>query len=356
MFQSIFRIILLVNLLAVGALWVCCATTWLVPAEHPRLALAGLLFPVFLLCVLAFIIVWVVLKPKWCFFSIIGLIVCSPYILDYCPFSLSTSVPSGSIKVLSWNCRGFSSCDEDRDITPKMFVNFLKEADADIYCLQEASSGNEDVKAFVEQMKEYGYQHESDNGLVLLSRLPVVRKEAFAYSDSISETPDGNGSVCYWLSDENDTILLINNHLESNQLSQEIKTRYASSLSEHNIDSLEQYGRTMGSIIKTKTTSRGNQATQLAEYIRTHNSQPIICCGDLNDTPISYVYQQLSKVLKNTYRESGTGIGISYNETGFWVRIDHIFVSEHFQSYNTFVDNSQDLSDHYPIITWLKRK
>ena len=36
---------------------------------------------------------------------------------------------------------------------------------------------------------------------------------------------------------------------------------------------------------------------------------PIIICGDFNDTPVSYAYQQLGDNMIDAFLESGNGIG-----------------------------------------------
>ena len=50
------------------------------------------------------------------------------------------------------------------------------------------------------------------------------------------------------------------------------------------------------------------------------------------------------------------GLGLSYNQKGFYFRIDHVFVSDYWQTYETHVDKSAPWSDHYPMITYLKKR
>ncbi|MGN1264170.1 MAG: AP endonuclease, partial [Prevotella sp.] len=53
---------------------------------------------------------------------------------------------------------------------------------------------------------------------------------------------------------------------------------------------------------------------------------------------------------------TGRGIGLSYNQQGFYVRIDNIMCNDGFTPYNCKVDNKIDASDHYPIFCWLKKR
>ena len=71
----------------------------------------------------------------------------------------------------------------------------------------------------------------------------------------------------------------------------------------------------------------------------------------MNDTPISYTFQRISRLLNNAFTESGNGIGISFNRKGFPVRIDHIFTSKDLKTHGTYVDGEIKSSDHCPIVT-----
>jgi hypothetical protein len=76
--------------------------------------------------------------------------------------------------------------------------------------------------------------------------------------------------------------------------------------------------------------------------------------GDFNDNPISYSRYRIAQVLQDCFTETGRGFGLSYNQKGFFVRIDHILVSDHFEPFNCQIDSKMDASDHYPIICTLK--
>ena len=82
----------------------------------------------------------------------------------------------------------------------------------------------------------------------------------------------------------------------------------------------------------------------------------VIMCGDHNDTPISYTYQKTARNLNSAFRESGNGIGVSYNQKGFFFRIDHVFISEDWESCKTYIDTQMEMSDHYPLVTYLRKK
>lgn len=348
---GILRIILLINLIAIAMLWACCATTQVVPADHPNLALAGLLFPAFLLFVLIFIPIWLVLKKRWTVVPVVGLLGCSPFILDYCPLNIQHDAPDDALKIVTWNINYMAQWTEDREYCQEMCIDYLRTSDADIICLQEMEPSKQCFVDLVDELKEQGYTMDNSKNLVILSRLPILKQEPIEYES------EGNSSTCFYLQKEDgDTLMLVNNHLESNRLQSDTKDEYVESLDEKDYDRLNLSGHAIGSHVRASTIIRGPQADSLVAFAKRNEGKDIVLCGDFNDTPISYVYQQVNKVLKNAFRESGQGIGLSYNQRGFWVRIDHVFVSHGLKTYHTHIDRSIDASDHYPLVTWIVKE
>jgi endonuclease/exonuclease/phosphatase family metal-dependent hydrolase len=88
---------------------------------------------------------------------------------------------------------------------------------------------------------------------------------------------------------------------------------------------------------------------------------PIIVLGDFNTTPQSEHYALLTGDLTDTFIESGWGLGFSYParpKLGISlptpiVRIDYIFISNHFTSNDTRVLKESSDSDHRPVVSEL---
>ena len=64
----------------------------------------------------------------------------------------------------------------------------------------------------------------------------------------------------------------------------------------------------------------------------------------------------MAELLTDCYVATGRGIGLSYNQKGFYVRIDNIMCSDDFKPLGCKVDSKITASDHYPIYCWLKMK
>jgi len=76
---------------------------------------------------------------------------------------------------------------------------------------------------------------------------------------------------------------------------------------------------------------------------------PVIYCGDMNDTPMSYSYHELREVgLNDAFVESGRGIGHTYIGAFPSFRIDHILHDDRLVAWN-FRTLPEDLSDHRAI-------
>ena len=80
---------------------------------------------------------------------------------------------------------------------------------------------------------------------------------------------------------------------------------------------------------------------------------PIIVCGDFNDTPASYTYHTISQNLNDAFVESGNGLGRSYVGKFPSFRIDYILHSDKFKAHN-FKTIREELSDHFPVVTYLE--
>ena len=70
---------------------------------------------------------------------------------------------------------------------------------------------------------------------------------------------------------------------------------------------------------------------------------------DLNDTPVSYVYQVLSDNLQDSFCERGFGFDFTYAGKIPGLRIDYVFVDDHFKILDHQVPKLE-LSDHYPVL------
>ena len=95
-----------------------------------------------------------------------------------------------------------------------------------------------------------------------------------------------------------------------------------------------------------------------AEIFRNHlNKSPHrnIVCGDFNNTQFSNVYKIVKGNLQDSFLESGSGFGRTYDLWKLPLRIDYILADPDFEvvSHQNF---DVKLSDHYPVMATLRLK
>lgn len=335
------------NIGVILLLWFCCASTWIPPEQYPLLSLVGLAFPVFLLANILYVFFWLIFKIRYVWIPLLGLVVVGSYVFDYCPFNMKSEHPRNALKLISFNVAGPTG-----EAGKASLLQYVKEMDADIICFQELVPNwtkRADVKLMMDSMN---YRCLQDGGECILTRLPVIGEQIHVDYP----TRKDNKSLGCRLVFQGDTLLVVNNHLESNALSDDDKSEYKEMMKDLHKEKVRAGSRHLAGKLGDAIVYRGPQADSLVALVKAHGQHNIILCGDFNDTPISYVYQRLTSVLKSAYRDSGRGIGISYNQRGFPVRIDHVFMSREWKSNQTRIVNKLEVSDHYPIVTYLHKK
>ena len=336
------------NVATILLLWLSCGGTYLNPATMPHFDLLALAFPVFLLVNLAFIPFWLIFKANRTWIPIVGIALCWSFVRDYCPINFSSAPADSGLKVLTYNTHNFGGSEAVDSLGNNLMMEYLKQCDADIICLQETYE-NKSVTEFKEEMAALGYEcfHKASN--MVLSRLPILQ------ADTLTRLPYPNIGIQAWLEYEGDSILLVNVHFESNHLSPELKDAYRNSIRSMEQDSLRRGLAPVAHKLEEAAPIRAAQADTLEQIIRQAvGAHPVLICGDFNDTPVSYTHRVLTRQLHSAFRQSGNGLGFSFHENGFPVRIDHILYSPTFwTSSGTTVLTDLTWSDHYPLFTTL---
>ena len=330
-------------------------------------AYLGLIFPFFLFLNILFAIWWI-LAGRWKFLlvNIIVFVICSGQIFTYFPIHFKTKeVPKNCIKILTYNVMRFNRYKNHSEESPNNIINYILDLDADIVCIQEYGavknmSGlmtDEDLNAIFKEKYPYrknfpiNVTQNTVGGNAVYSKFPIKSFKKIPYQSLY------NGSFVVELDINGKDVTLINNHLESNKISASDMIEYAGLLKgikELDSKKIEGIGDLMKRRLSVSYEIRAKQAKLVAEYIKDSKDPYIIVCGDFNDTPISYARQTIEgNLLKDSFAETGLGMGISFNRNRFWVRIDYILHSKNIKAYNCTVGKLKD-SDHYPVWTYLQ--
>jgi endonuclease/exonuclease/phosphatase family metal-dependent hydrolase len=325
------------------------------PTAFPLLSNAGLAFPIFLFINFAFLVFWLIFKTRWGLIPFIGFLLCYGPARKYCPLNIQRTPPADAIKVLSYNVWYFAGWEDNKgSVNP--ILEYIREQDADIVCLQESATnevrGNQ-VDSILNPIYQYRDTARRGKGdcISIFSKFPILSKEHIPYQSK------GNISAAFKVLIGDEEVLVVNNHLETTGLTHEEKTQFKTMMKgEMKADTAEMTSKMLVDKLAKATAIRAPQAEAVARYIAYHRDMPVIVCGDFNDSPLSYAHRTIAKNLTDCYIETGNGPGISYHHNGFYVRIDNIMCSSHFQPYACRVDNKIKNSDHYPIYCWLKMR
>lgn len=245
---------------------------------------------------------------------------------------------------------------QETDKGSQRILEYLKSSDAHIICLQEYAVGlskNHITQNQVDKaLKDYKYKKINKIGQGkkgYTSTLACYSKYPILSAKNIKLESLYNGAMMYELKIDNDTVLLINCHLESNRLTKADRQIYEDFLDMPEGEKLKNSSKNLIRKLSYAANIRGSQAKAIANIIQESKHQKILLCGDFNDTATSFSHRTISQGLQDAFTETGNGFGISYNQHYFYFKIDHILCSPTITPYQCIVDNKIKESDHYPI-------
>lgn len=332
------------------------------PQSLIYLSYLGIAFPVFLALTVLWAIVLLLLR-SWRLFllMVLVLLIAHEPITRFFPLNVNqeATVDAGEskrLKILTYNtCRlGQNKLSSRKRDLP--ILNTIKECGADIICLQEygfSLSKGGYTESYVKKFfsDSYPYYHylpyygSKASGIALFSKYPILR------ADRVDESTHYFSSMHYTLEVDGHKVALINNHLHSNLIKSKDRALYENMMENFESDSIDNIRHNL-----VRKLGRGYlaRAKEVKKVVRVRDNigaeVPLIICGDFNDTPVSYCYQQIRGALSDSWEEAGWGPGITYNRNKFWFRIDHIFHSNHFKTIDIKVLDEYNYSDHYPVL------
>lgn len=296
---------------------------------------------------IGFIVFWLLFKISYATISFLTVLVGINIHLQYFQLSGQAAQTNG-IQILSYNVHFFSSYLESKS-KDESILNFITKQEADIICLQETKLQKSGILNPIKLKDRFpGIKHcqlahaSAWNGPVTFSKYPIIDMGEMRFSNS------GNMVIYTDIAIGFDTIRVFNCHLQSYQIKPE---------SYSIIDSVDFKKEELTQIkeitnkLKEGNIQRSEQVHLLVKKIK-ESPYPVIVCGDFNDTPLSYTYHEISQLLKDSFVESGVGIGNTYRGKLPSYRIDYIFHGEQYKAFN-FKRHKVDFSDHYPISTTL---
>jgi endonuclease/exonuclease/phosphatase family metal-dependent hydrolase len=351
--KAIKYLILFLNILAVTALLISYLAVFIPPDKFWVSSFFGLAFPYFVVVNIVFIGFWAFFKSKFLLLSLVTLLVGWGFVNRYVQLSGKNTEKDGT-KVVSYNVQNFPGKKEtDQKESANKILEFLDEKNADIICLQEIKLRRKNIfniTSVGSRLKSIKHYHYASNGatfgLATFTSYPIIKMGEIRYQKS------SNMAIFTDVLIGADTVRIFNVHLQSYQ----IDPRKYDIIDSPGIDEKKDIReiREIGGKLKRAFETRAGQVREIRQVIN-ETPYPVIICGDFNDTPVSYTYQKLRGDFKDAFVSSGKGFVRTYIGKLPSYRIDHIFYSNAFESYNFKADNFR-ASDHLPVSCLLIKK
>jgi endonuclease/exonuclease/phosphatase family metal-dependent hydrolase len=354
------RILVVLNIIVAVLYLLSCLAPYIKPTNSWLIAVLGLAFPFLLALMLGFIFLWLILKLRRVWYSLIIFLLGYKSIGVFWAFNPASGFEykksPDRVRIASWNVARFLEWKRNSNEKSKTRLKMLeqiKKQDADILCLEEFFHSPD--SAFynnISEIKEMGYpyyyfSYDPDGdyqyiGSAIFSKYPMLDTGMVRYfRPSIPEA-----LVHADIKVNKDTIRVYATHLQSVQFRQpdyeaiqEIKSAE---------DSILANSRTVLAKVRKAMNLRSSQA-DVARKIMDDSPYPVVFCGDLNDIPNSYTYFTIRGDMQDAFLKKGFGIGRTFSSLSPTLRIDYIFADNQF-SIKQFTRVAKNLSDHFMIL------
>ncbi|MEL6864964.1 MAG: endonuclease/exonuclease/phosphatase family protein [Bacteroidota bacterium] len=324
---------------------------YLSPYVRPEIcwpfSFVGIAYPWLLLLNTLFVFTWLSMRKRYFLFSLACILMGWSHLTGFIGLSIGGSglEDERTIRVMSYNIQYLDYVHDSNAARHQKKVkavsDFLNAARPDILCIQE--SNRYDIQLLVEKMKFSHYHRRDPYGTAILSKYPIGETGVVSFETS--------NNSCLWadIQIKGKTFRVYSMHLQSNSVSGVADKVITSG----DLQEKETWNdiRSVIRRIKKASAKRSEQADQVAEHIR-KSPHPVILCGDMNDTPQSFAYRQLSDGLLDAFREKGAGLGTTYAGKIPALRIDYVLVDPSIRVDDYFI-LKKNYSDHYPVVSKL---
>ncbi|SDG83384.1 endonuclease/exonuclease/phosphatase family protein [Psychroflexus sediminis] len=319
----------------------CLLIAYILPFVPPKfsafLSILNLGLPVFMLINLGFALYWILRLKLHFIVSMLLVLGGYSYVNKIFIFKdKSKEQVKSSLKVMSYNVRLFNEYDWiDIDNVGQKISDFIAEESPDVVAFQDYKrTDGLDMNAFPYSFEKFKTKS-SKIGIAIYSKYRILNKGSIDFPNT------HNNAIYADILIHNDTLRIYAAHLESLKVIPDVKQ-----LQKENHQKL--ISRVGKSFMKQQ-----EQARMLAENFE-DTDLPKIVCIDMNNTPFSYVANQLlSHNLEDAFIESGQGLGKTFDFDFLPLRIDAILNEKSIENID-FKNYDIRLSDHYPIMASFK--
>lgn len=337
------KLLVFLNSLSISALLFSYFSGTISPSKVTFLAYFGLGYIIIVLINLLFAVLWAFIRYKFALINLIIILLGWNLFWGHVNLRLfNPTTKALTINIISYNTHNYLLHHPDSSKYRnyrQVIVDYIKAGNFEIACFQEFfTTNNKDSILNDSIIKTLNYPYyfyatyqkpqksQCMDAIAIFSNFPIIKRAI------LTNTQNENFSIYTDLIIHGDTNRLFNIHLTSIRLG-----NYKDSIQGKSVYKI-------GKAFKLRSEEIDFLKNEIDK-----SPYPVIICGDFNDTPASYAYQQLIKGLDDTYSASATNIGNTY----FWntppIRIDHILINKKYKSFYYEV-KKLPFSDHYPVV------
>jgi endonuclease/exonuclease/phosphatase family metal-dependent hydrolase len=342
--------------------------SYLAPITDPRkywiIAFFGLAYPPVLLLNILLIVYWMFRRNWYALVSVLCILIGINVLKNNIGFNWRSDseklMDVNAFRFMTYNVHNFKKFSGGRDTSTKTeILTLIKDQSPDIIGIQEFFTRKRGRYAMTDSIKKgLGFKHyyfeniigntDETIGIAVFSKFPITNTGFIPLSEARSE----NQCIYVDIKKAKRIFRIYSVHLQSIKFKSE-DYQYLDTVTQHGRTDITSTRRLAGKL-KRAFIRRAEQVFTIKEHTKTC-PYPYIIAGDFNDTPTSFAVSQMSKGLKNAFREKGVGLGRTYNGDFPNYQIDYILASNQFdvRSYRII---EKKLSDHYPIVSDLVLK
>jgi endonuclease/exonuclease/phosphatase family metal-dependent hydrolase len=347
---------------------VCLLLSYLCPFVHPNdfwiLPFFGLAYPVILLFTILFLIYWAIVKSRM-FFGVLIILLFGGKLhfrtisLPFGKEEITDTLNLNKLNITSYNVRLFDLYEwgnEGKFENRNKIFKFLEEKNSDVICFQEFYHQDRPTKFptrdTLKKILNTSYCHEryshklegrQNFGIAMLSKYPMISRGDIMFDDPLNV--DNNYCIFADIVKNQDTFRIYNVHLQSIKFKKDDYKVFSKNA--HKITDKKSTVELLIEKLKIAYPKRAEQARKVVEHMQ-QSPFPVIICGDFNDTPMSYTYNIFNSLYTDAFRNSSSGLGITYAGKVPAGRIDYIFHSKNIHS-SFFSIQNEVYSDHKAI-------
>ncbi len=320
------------------------------PQEFPIGVFLIFLIPFFIVFNIVFILIWLFKKPRYLAILSFLVIVTGYKFIDRSLAIGKSTTNTKEFTVLNCNVRIFNVYAHLRDKdsqSSKEMLQWVKNFDAEIMCLQEFFLSETDPVFFTQKeiKKKFPYAYfkpfldykKQKFGMAIFSKYPIISNGEIKFRNK------SNNQIIYSdIKIGEEIIRVYNIHLQSMSIDENdiVNSKFDDESRNKWVSILLRY--------KNGSIQRGRQVDELVKHIESCPYK-VLVCGDLNEPPYGYAYEELSDLLDNAFQKSGKGFGVTYNGKLPLLRIDNQFFGKGIKVNSFTVHKEMKYSDHYPI-------